>query len=252
MSDEYTVRDLFEAFVYLRRQGATPDYALNELKNLRPVISPVERDELGKLIRQWERSEGSHHLPNPDAKVQLPPPPAQQAKPVVGPTEKVVCPECKTPNPADARYCFACGMLLTRTGTQQLYMDEDVSQGASFGNLSSLVFTVRGYDDKPIRIDVQDHQELIIGRTSSDSVIVPDIDLTNYDAPQMGVSRVHATIKRRDTVVTVSDMGSVNHTYLNGERIFPQEIRVLRDGDELRLARLVMRVSFQRELKRIK
>ncbi len=244
---EYSVRDLFEVFVYLRRQGATPDYALQELKQLRPTISGHERDELSGLIRQWEKAEGVRHLPNPHAQIQSPPP--AMAAPVAD--SVVQCPECGTPNPGDARYCYSCGTLLTRTGTQQLYVDDDGAD-TTFGNLSSLVFTVRGFEDAPISVDMEDFQEIIIGRTASDSVIVPDIDLTNYGASKLGVSRVHATLKRKDGVVTISDMGSVNNTYLNGERIFPQEIRVMRDGDEIRLGRLVMQVSFQRQLRRIR
>lgn len=248
---EYTVRDLFEAFVFLRRQGATPDYALQELRKLRPTIASNERNDLAVMIRQWERAEGQHHRPNPEAKIQPPPPPPPPATQQQS-SAKVACPECKTLNPADARYCFACGTLLTRVGTQQLFSEEDGAEGTSFGNLSSLIFTVRSFEEKPLRVNLEEFQEVIIGRTGPDSVIMPDVDLTEYTAKDLGVSRVHSTLKRKDSVVTISDMGSVNHTYLNGERIFPQEIRVLRDGDEIRLGRLVMRVSFQRELKRIK
>lgn len=248
-ASDYSMRDLFEVFVYLRRQGATPDYALQELKKLRPIISSNERNDLAIMIRQWEKTEGLHHRPNPDAVIQ-PPPPLLPSIPQGG---KVVCPECKTLNPSDARYCFACGTFLTRAGTQQLFSEEDhTTTGASFGSLSSLIFTVRSFEEKPIRVNLEEFQEAIIGRSGPDSVIMPDIDLTDYSAKDLGVSRVHGTLKRKDTVITISDMGSVNHTYLNGERIFPQEIRVLRDGDEIRLGRLVMRVTFQRELKRIK
>ncbi|NDJ86638.1 MAG: FHA domain-containing protein [Chloroflexi bacterium] len=253
MSDktEYTIQNLFEAFVYLRRQGATPDYALQYLKQMRPVISANQRDELAQLIRQWEKTEGIHHRPNPDAQIQPPPPPTPEPEPK--PAEaQVKCPQCGTMNRPEARYCFSCGTLLTRSGTEQLYSDEASLNGASFGKLSSLIFTVRGFEQKPIHVNIEDFEEIIIGRTAADSVIVPDVDLTGFDSQKLGVSRVHATLKRKDTTVTISDMGSVNHTYLNGERIFPQEIRVLRDGDELRLGRMVIRISFQRELKRIK
>lgn len=247
---EYSVQDLFEAFVYMRRQGATPDYALQQLKRLRPSIKQSERDILSQQIRQWEKSEGHRHLPNPDAHINLPPTPhlgEEQARP-----DEVVCPNCNTPNQGHATYCFACGTLLTRAGTKQLEGSEHTTEGANFGNLSSLVFTVRGYEDSPLHLDLQDRQEIIIGRTAPDSVIVPDVDLTHHNAQGSGVSRVHATLKRQDNNITLIDMGSMNHTYLNGERIFPQEVRILRDGDELRLGRLVMRVAFQKQLRRIK
>ena len=41
--------------------------------------------------------------------------------------------------------------------------------------------------------------------------------------------------------------GSANSTYLNGQRLLPSEPRILRDNDELRLGRLVIRVTFARE-----
>lgn len=50
-------------------------------------------------------------------------------------------------------------------------------------------------------------------------------------------------MRDHDTVV-VSDMGSANSTYLNGQRLMPYEPRILRDNDELRLGRLVIRISF--------
>lgn len=248
---EYSVRDLFEAFVFMRRQGATPDFALQYLKKLRPSIKQDERDDLGRQIRQWEKSEGHHHPPNPDATIDLPPPPLT-AETLEFDNSEVICPNCNTPNQPRATYCFACGTLLTRTGTKQFTDRLDEPDGTNFGNLSSLVFTVRGFEDSPLHIDLKDTQEIIVGRTAPDSVIVPDIDLTNHDAQGAGVSRVHATLKRQDTNITVVDMGSMNHTYLNGERIFPQEVRILRDGDELRLGKLVMRVAFQRQLRRIR
>jgi predicted component of type VI protein secretion system len=42
----------------------------------------------------------------------------------------------------------------------------------------------------------------------------------------------------------VTDLGSANSTFLNGQRLMPHEPRVLRDNDEVRLGRLVFRVNF--------
>ena len=43
----------------------------------------------------------------------------------------------------------------------------------------------------------------------------------------------------------VSDLGSANGSFINGQRLLAKEIRVLRHGDELRLGKLVMTVSFR-------
>jgi pSer/pThr/pTyr-binding forkhead associated (FHA) protein len=61
---------------------------------------------------------------------------------------------------------------------------------------------------------------------------------------EQGVSRRHLSITRDHDTVTVTDLGSANHTYLNGQRLIPFEHRILRDNDELRLGRLVIRVAF--------
>lgn len=251
---EYKIQDLFEAFVFMRRQGAAPDHALQELKRLRPVISTAEREQIAGLIRQWEMNEGLHHPPNPNAKISPPPPPkSSMPEP---PTDDIACPQCGKPNPPHAGYCYACGTLLVKTGisqgTQQLIVEDEGLAGTTFGNLSNLILIVQGYDSDPIKLAMDDSKEMIMGRTAPDSVLVPDVDLTRYDGKDRGVSRVHATLRYRDNAITITDMGSVNHTYLNGERVYPQEVRVLRDGDELKLGRLVMRVVFEKQLRRIR
>ena len=52
------------------------------------------------------------------------------------------------------------------------------------------------------------------------------------------VSRLHAVIERFDTGWCVSDLGSSNGTYLNGERIWAAQR--LRNGDEIRVGRTRM------------
>jgi len=46
--------------------------------------------------------------------------------------------------------------------------------------------------------------------------------------------------------VQAFDLGSANGSFLNGQRLYPNEKRIVRDSDELRLGRLVMRVRFAR------
>ncbi|NLF75923.1 MAG: FHA domain-containing protein, partial [Chloroflexi bacterium] len=71
--------------------------------------------------------------------------------------------------------------------------------------------------------------------------------LSPYDALEKGVSRRHMMVSREHDTVAVMDLGSANSTYLNGQRLLPSEPRILRDNDELRLGRLVIRVTFARE-----
>lgn len=246
-NSEPSVRKLFEAFVYFRRQGATPDYALQELRRMKPTISPTERDELANQIRHWETNEGLQYRPVQQAVVEpLPPANVQQA----GET-RIQCTNCGAMNQPEARYCYSCGNLLIQYGTTRQLPTVSTMGGEMLDEQTRLVFVVRDFEDKPIEINIRHSSEIIIGRAAPDSPIVPDVDLTPYEGKTRGVSRAHATLKFKDNVMTVSDMGSVNNTYLNGERVHPQEIRILRDGDELRLGQLVLQVSFQKALKRI-
>ena len=68
----------------------------------------------------------------------------------------------------------------------------------------------------PLRMN----REIIIGRSSDlDMVLVEDM-----------VSRRHAKISTTDTQVFISDMGSTNGTFVNGEKVTRQEIR---EGDRI-------------------
>ncbi|MBK8024675.1 MAG: FHA domain-containing protein [Chloroflexi bacterium] len=89
-------------------------------------------------------------------------------------------------------------------------------------------------------------EALVIGRRDPITGDAPMVDLADYDAEALGVSRRHATIRRGEAnALSVLDHGSVNGTFINGQRLIPDQPRILRDGDELRLGRLVLRVFFQ-------
>ncbi|MBN1285535.1 MAG: FHA domain-containing protein [Anaerolineae bacterium] len=87
----------------------------------------------------------------------------------------------------------------------------------------------------------------VLGRFDPNKGISPpDLDLTPYGAFQHGVSRRHAAIYREgEGTLTVADLGSSNHTYLNGEQLKPRDPRILCDGDEVRLGDLILRVYFK-------
>jgi pSer/pThr/pTyr-binding forkhead associated (FHA) protein len=85
---------------------------------------------------------------------------------------------------------------------------------------------------------------MILGRTSADSVMIPDVDLAPLHGGEHGVSRLHAGLRRQDNTLVLTDLGSKNHTHINGQRLHAHEVRVLHDGDELRLGRLVIYVYF--------
>jgi pSer/pThr/pTyr-binding forkhead associated (FHA) protein len=76
---------------------------------------------------------------------------------------------------------------------------------------------------------------------------MPDSPLLNLDAfgaENKGVSRRHASLTRDGARLYLTDLGSTNQTFLNGQRVMENDYLVVRDGDELRLGQLVMKLFY--------
>jgi hypothetical protein len=164
------------------------------------------------------------------------------------PDSALSCPVCGLSNRPGELACSRCGTILNSTGkTRALGPDEDPITQASWPTGDVIVSA-----QEPLVLEIN-NQELPIpvaevvtlGRTS-DIVdeLSPDIDLTPYGAGDMGVSRMHIKIKRKNILIYVADTGSTNGTLLNGRRLIPNAERLLRNGDELQLGRLKMKVRF--------
>lgn len=112
---------------------------------------------------------------------------------------------------------------------------------ARLGKERQLLLHIRGHA-KPLVINISD--QLVLGRFDVETKQAPDVGLDDYNAQELGVSRRHAAILVEDNALKVMDLGSANATYMNGQKLVAHQARILRDGDELRLGRLVMRVHF--------
>jgi len=86
-------------------------------------------------------------------------------------------------------------------------------------------------------------EPLILGRATY-LVQGEMLDLTEHNAYQHGVSRLHCMLRRQGTHLVVTDLGSANGTYLNGEPMLPHKDYVLSDGDQLILGTLHLTVFF--------
>jgi pSer/pThr/pTyr-binding forkhead associated (FHA) protein len=86
---------------------------------------------------------------------------------------------------------------------------------------------------------------LVIGRNDPTSgARTADIDLTPYDGVQLGVSRQHLELTRRNDLIFIVDLGSTNKTMLNGQIVAPAIERILRDGDHLMIGHMPVSVRF--------
>lgn len=165
------------------------------------------------------------------------------------------CPHCRRENPDHDAYCYACGHILPSalqsmianptTHLEEAYETLEPRRRwgtAYFDRKSQLKLTIRDTGDSLL---VTVGNELVLGRSSGQPEAEgADVDLTPYGAVDLGVSRNHLALSRDHDTITVTDLNSSNSTYLNGQRLMPNEPRILRDNDELRLGRLVIRVAF--------
>lgn len=128
--------------------------------------------------------------------------------------------------------------------------DTDFEEGvpkwgtARFSSRMNLIVSVQNTDTSFV-FDANEVEELIIGRLDTESGDKPAIDLYPVGALEKGVSRRHAAIVRKDGSLQIMDNGSPNGTYLNGQKLVPHQARVVRDGDDIRLGHLVLRIKFE-------
>ncbi|MBN8637873.1 MAG: FHA domain-containing protein [Anaerolineae bacterium] len=100
-------------------------------------------------------------------------------------------------------------------------------------------------DGAPTPIVIYPKTETSLGRRDPGTGSSPDIDLTAYAGYRQGVSRNHAMLRLRDKVLEIYDLGSSNGTLVNGVRLNAHQPHPLRDGDEVTLGKMVIRVLFQ-------
>ncbi|HFC08822.1 MAG TPA: FHA domain-containing protein [Chloroflexi bacterium] len=161
------------------------------------------------------------------------------------------CPVCQHENFDGALYCSECGApLYVPATTQNLTVGEDTwlptsenfrSEGAGKGARIVLFLVESGQ-----RIFLESGQEWTLGRLASGQAVVPDVDLTAYNAYEQGVSRLHAALRvDAHGRLTITDMGSSNGTRVNGIKILPNTPHPLQHGDIVALGKLVFQVLIQ-------
>jgi hypothetical protein len=266
------IQDLFAEYSRMRNNGLDAKTALNALRSHIESLSKPQREELANMLRHYEAGPADPPPkpppePKPAPKVSairpiapahVPPPEtgaAESAKFATSEVEQVTwvtCSNCGKPNQRHEVFCYACGQLLEPVkGSFDTRLFGDTSEKSPekdyFGPDSVLALRVRGsansYELRPQNTD----HELIVGRSTEGSAMAPDVDLKDRKGADLGVSRLHLTIHYdpENHAVLVSDLGSANGTFINGQRLMAKEVRVLRHGDELRLGKLVLAISFR-------
>lgn len=272
------VEKTFSVYVEMRTSGRTAISALDALRANIETLPPAECRDLVQRVKDWEDArraaktaarrsaqvtEAEAPEPAEEAVPELPPEPVLEAvahdlaptpaEPVLKPlgAGRPLCPRCGKPNMVGEVFCAHCGNFL-KTGislNQTTHLNQTnilVHPTNYFGESSTLILVV-GKDKTSYHIQPQRlAHETVIGR-SDGGTVKPDIDLSAHDAAVLGVSRLHVALNynAESNLLSIADMKSANGTYINGQKLLPQEVRVLRDGDELRIGRLAVRAYFQ-------
>ena len=167
----------------------------------------------------------------------------------------IYCGRCGRPNPEGARYCSNCGAPLMRanTGSFTAVSDRGPGQGADrLGETTSVISPVAGepeYYEEPspdyAAIDSlppgtallvvlrgpNEGSRFLLDSDFTSTGRHPDSDIFLDDVT---VSRRHAEFYRHGDRFTVRDVGSLNGTYVNRERIEEAE---LFGGDEVQIGK---------------
>jgi hypothetical protein len=85
---------------------------------------------------------------------------------------------------------------------------------------------------------------VVVGRAGEGAA--PTIDLTPILAGSHGVSRMHAAFCLSEGALYIEDLNSTNGTRINGFRIEPKRLYLLRNGDEVEFGRARLTVSLLR------
>jgi pSer/pThr/pTyr-binding forkhead associated (FHA) protein len=158
------------------------------------------------------------------------------------------CTNCGKQNPADARFCSQCGTRLVTNG--------DVTREAPSPLVdSTATHTFAGHerdgdaghlnaaDSAAVDALPQGHALLIVQRgPGAGSRFLLDADLVTAGRhpeseiflDDVTVSRRHAEFRRTPNGYSVSDVGSLNGTYVNRDRIDEVE---LQDADEVQIGK---------------
>jgi hypothetical protein len=235
----------------------------------------VTRDLSDSKNPEPEKSPSSSGIPSPIPSKNVPPvgePKATQRLPdpeALGISNTnsagsggITCPNCGHRNRPGILLCENCGTNLSTgrqsgIGTRDLMKEQEKGQATLDEEAQKAVDTAGGTsftEEMVLRIEIEGgstpmlvypKQEIIMGRRDPNTGGMPDVDLTAYAGYRMGVSRRHAAIRLQDKQLNVSDLGSSNGTFLNGTRLNAHRPYQLKDGDEVRLGQMVLRLYFQ-------
>ncbi len=237
MSD---VQRIFDEYAHLRINGLESSEAINVLHVHIKQLDDTLRNELGMNIRAWEAQQ--YHLESDND--------SQLSNNLREAQKTIDCPDCGKQNSEGDVICYSCGNLLKDREKATDLLPQKTGE-----LLNDALYTINNVliliSDENTHFTLRPQlgtSRLTIGRHSDDAPV--DVNLEQLGAQQSGVSRLHASIIYDDVTQTLSllDMDSTNGSFINEQRLHPNERRVIRHGDNLRFGRVTLRVLYKSEI----
>ena len=171
----------------------------------------------------------------------------------------ITCDTCGNQEYTGVLFCGNCGSQLTFISSEKVntmvytnqirQLNLDISNTIPKKLLEEREF-ILFYPQREEAIDLPVQNEFSIGRLVDGQVIAPDVDLNKYEAYNLGVSRLHATVRIDPQInkVFIIDQGSANGTFINGYEIPANSEVPLNHGDVLTLGKFSLKVILPSEL----
>lgn len=144
----------------------------------------------------------------------------------------MICGRCGHRNESSARFCSSCGSALVEgeeTLSHTALEDRDpTAEIAAIADLPEgvgLLIVARGPNEGSTYL--VDADAVTVGRHPDSSIFLDDIT----------VSRRHSVIERAEDAFRIRDVGSLNGTYVNHDRV---DQNTIVDGDEIQVGRFVL------------
>ena len=162
-----------------------------------------------------------------------------------------ICANCQEENDLDAAECAHCGVPFqfdVRTPVISLELQPDAAAPDVEPALKRMPPNVIAFqvvsDSSPVTVAYDRYQRIMLGRDIPQGDF-HSVDLSDYSAQVLGVSRQHAIIHITEEGCALEDLNSTNGTWLNESRLAPGQPHPLQSGDLIRLGHLMIFISFR-------
>jgi hypothetical protein len=177
----------------------------------------------------------------------------------------IFCPACKMRNDIGAHKCIYCNTPLRAQKNQETVMLRTVREVTGMlpdsyeDFLHAPTPATEPFMDFEIptkgivlinlengqMITRQEEKAFILGRASAEIKTNETlVDLTQFGALELGISRVHAMIRQSKGGYQLIDFESSNGTWLENQRLVPKQPYHLESGDRIRIGRLNILVFY--------